>query len=224
MIYLAWTGGFDSTFRLLQILLLERQAVQPIYIMTACVDGIEDGRVNQKYEVERMEKLRSIILNKFPHSRRLLRKTLIVKKIPNVPKLTQQYMNLHNIHGYFTRPINQYERIARLAYLWKIPIEIGMEKSGKSMDEATRKVRTGLGTNCRIVDILPPGLEDLECLRYIRLPLVHLTKQQMLVLAKNYNRSIPGVIEILRNTFSCWYPRADGSPCGWCNMCRERVL
>ena len=33
VINLLWTGGWDSTFRFLQLILIEKRTVQPIYIM-----------------------------------------------------------------------------------------------------------------------------------------------------------------------------------------------
>ena len=47
----------------------------------------------------------------------------------------------------------------------------------------------------------------------------YLNKKDMLKIAEsgNYN-------DILKYSWSCWYPKQDGTPCGKCIMCRERIL
>ena len=29
---------------------------------------------------------------------------------------------------------------------------------------------------------------------------------------------------ILKESWSCWFPRSGGVPCGVCNMCKERII
>lgn len=52
---LLWTGGWDSTFRLLDLLLVQGRAVQPVYL-------ISSGRASTMQEIRTMEALRTGIL------------------------------------------------------------------------------------------------------------------------------------------------------------------
>ena len=38
-VYIFWTGGYDSTFRLCQLLIVERVMVQPVYISDPYLDN-----------------------------------------------------------------------------------------------------------------------------------------------------------------------------------------
>ena len=62
MIYLFWTGGYDSTFRLCQLLIKYKKKVQPIYISDPNLDNYENKktkRKNHKNEINAMIKIRN---------------------------------------------------------------------------------------------------------------------------------------------------------------------
>ena len=58
--YIYWTGGYDSTFLLIQALIVEGYQVQPIYIKCQNLDTkfSIDGRQNQDKEITTMKMLR----------------------------------------------------------------------------------------------------------------------------------------------------------------------
>ena len=61
-LFIFWTGGYDSTFRICQALIDERRYVIPIYI-SAVIDNLEDKntrRHNKEFEYEAMKKIRRI--------------------------------------------------------------------------------------------------------------------------------------------------------------------
>lgn len=63
---LLWTGGWDSTFRLLQLLLLQRIEVAPIYL--------QDGtRASTMTELETIARIGARLREEHPHTRALLR-------------------------------------------------------------------------------------------------------------------------------------------------------
>ena len=45
-IKLLWTGGFDSTFRILYILVVEKKHVQPYYIIDLLVDRYKSQEIS----------------------------------------------------------------------------------------------------------------------------------------------------------------------------------
>lgn len=217
--YLFWTGGYDSTFRLCQILLMLDRPVQPIYLMCGEVDNPDGtGRNNLKMELEKMKTIRDLIIKNNPHLAIKFMPTHYIVSIQKDKKITSKFKKLHKQLGYFSRSINQYERAARYSYYHKYPIEIGLDKCGTGLDEATEKFREGYGTECKIKDNLPLTHINLEIFKNIRFPIAHLTKKEMKMIALQNNFYF-----ILKESWSCWFPKF-GQPCGLCEMCKQRII
>ncbi len=70
---LLWTGGWDSTFRLLELLLVKGKVVQPYYIIDA-------DRNSTGMELRTMEELKRRIFAEYPGATNLLRPTIF--KVP----------------------------------------------------------------------------------------------------------------------------------------------
>ena len=221
MKYLFWTGGYDSTFRLCQLVLDEKKPTQPIYLAMNNVDS-KDGKItrkNKQKEYEIMNKIVKILKNKYPYTKKLIYPTYYVYDLPKTPKYTQQMLNLKKKHNFFhKRPINQYERLARFSKLFPHTIEVGLEDCRTGLNKATAGNRVGIGADCRVNPNLPEKFADLSLFDKMRFPIVHLKKQGMLDIAKKN-----GYSDILHKTWSCWYPK-NGKPCGKCNMCKERII
>src|SRR5687768_11723013 len=63
---LLWTGGWDSTFRLLQLLLLHRVPVIPHYLE-------DPTRASTQIELQTMRRISDHLHAAYPHTRELLR-------------------------------------------------------------------------------------------------------------------------------------------------------
>ncbi|NRR75753.1 hypothetical protein HRD57_10360 [Tetragenococcus halophilus] len=64
-----WTGGWDSTFRVLSLVILQNKEVQPYYI-------IDPGRASNEVELLTMEKIKKEVVRKFPNTKGLIKKTI----------------------------------------------------------------------------------------------------------------------------------------------------
>lgn len=227
--HIFWTGGYDSTFRLCQILLQLDRPVQPIYIMCGNVDseatrlskflGFEISRKNQKQELETMKQIRNIIIKNNPHLANKFLPTHYVISVQKDYNISRAFKRLHTNLGYFTRSISQYERMARYSSKYPYPIEVGLEKCGTGLDEATVKYRIDKGTNCRIRDDIALSDDDLRIFSKFRFPIAHLDKKEMREIALKNN-----FFYILKMSWSCWYPLENGSSCGKCDMCIKRII
>jgi hypothetical protein len=62
---LLWTGGWDSTFRLLQLLLIHRVPVVPHYL-------VDPTRASTQIELQTMARIGDHLLKEYPHTRELL--------------------------------------------------------------------------------------------------------------------------------------------------------
>lgn len=217
-IHLFWTGGYDSTFRLCQILLLEDKSVQPIYIMCGHTDSddINIQRENQHKELEIMKKIRQQIIKNYPYIAIKFLPTHYVINLKKNNEISNTFKEIHYKHKYFSRPSNQYERMARFASDYPYPIEIGIESSLTGFNNVTIKHRIGKGHNCQLVQPLPYRYIDLEIFRPFRFPIAHLSKQDMKMIAIKNN-----FYYLLQMSWSCWFPTIDGKQCKKCPMCLE---
>ena len=230
--HLFWTGGYDSTFRLCQLLILQDRPVQPIYIMCGSTDfeapeskylhymfDGKNGRQNEVKELQTMQNIREAIIKNYPQLVNKLMPTHYVTSIKKNWQITKSFKRLHYKLGYFSRSINQYERMARFSSEYLYPIEVGLDKCGTGLDEATQNFRIGQGVDCRLRDDLPIQHLDLKIFQSLRFPIAHLSKADMKDIALK-NR----FFYILSMTWSCWFPKENGQPCGECNMCKQRII
>ncbi len=220
---LFWTGGYDSTFRLCQLLIDEKKKVQPIYLACRHIDSTKQDffsdRQSQNKEIAVMQKIRHLLFKQYPCTRLLLKPLLIVNKIRPNCVADKKAMYIHYQLKQYARPYTQYERLARFSLYYPTNIEIGLDKCGTGLDKATNKFRIGMGANCRIIDDLPDKFKALDVYRKFRFSIVHLDKNNMLIISKKN-----GYANILKMTWSCWFPGKDGKPCGICEMCRKRII
>ena len=222
--YLFWTGGYDSTFRLCQLLLVEDKPVRPIYLMCGNVDDSDDwltmvSRKNVSTEITTMKDIRTELLRNNTHLANKFLPTFYVVSIKKNLETTAKFKRLHKYLKYFSRDINQYERMARFSKEFKFPIEVGLENCGTGLDEATKGKRVGQGSSCQLMNNLPLKYQDLEIFRDFRFPICHLTKEEMKTISLNNN-----FYYLLVMTFSCWYPDKDGNAFGKCQMCKKRII
>src|SRR5512137_620139 len=76
-IYLFWTGGWDSTFRLLYLIFICKQTVQPIYI-------VEDkGRASVNIEMQTMDIILQEIKKKDPEALKLVQ-PIVFKQLSEI--------------------------------------------------------------------------------------------------------------------------------------------
>lgn len=101
--HLFWTGGWDSTFRLMQLLFEEKAEVQPHYI-------IADGQTAAK-EIVTMNKIRQHLYDQHPETRELLKPIIFFDKrrIDPCEEIYNAYMETKKKHPILL----EYETFAR---------------------------------------------------------------------------------------------------------------
>ncbi|MFT5681171.1 MAG: hypothetical protein ACI8RZ_002077 [Myxococcota bacterium] len=210
-VVLFWTGGFDSTFRLMQ-LLSDGISVVPVYLSVEI-----DARKNQAEELAAMARLTDLLRRRFPDA--LLHDLLLVTDLPENPWVEEQARRIGYSSSH-SRPMgHQYIGLCRFAESHHVPVEIGVEIGGRAERLLRGKVR-GQGGACRIDPAtLASQLERaLMIFHRMRFPLIHLDRPAMLAEAGSR-----GFIAVLSQTFSCWFP-VDGVACGRCYMCKGRPV
>lgn len=202
-IQLLWTGGWDSTYRLLDLVLERRVSVQPWYVR-------DDERASTPLELTVMAAITDAVAARDPEAARLLRPTRFVdrEEIAPVPALTAMCGQLHL--G------SQYEWLARLTYQERLSaFELGVEKRGSRVHGMLwGNVEPVLGVGGRTFRLKAEVSDpDLELFRNFEFPVLHLTKSDL-----RQRAEARGWADLMNMTWFCHEPRA-GKPCGMCTPC-----
>jgi len=207
-----WTGGWDSTFRILQLLVVEKKTVQPYYI-------IDSTRKSTEAEINAMNTIRTGMCRKFPFIEELLRPTIIVKLVeidkekillPNFERLTKSVV----LGG-------QYAWLA--AYCEETGIydmELFIQRPGRMHDlinDEIKFLQNGKDVVC-VLDEKTKYTDLYTLLKYYRFPILNLTKPDMTPIAEK-----AGFIELMDLTWFCHNPRDNNITCGMCGPCTTAI-
>jgi hypothetical protein len=204
--HLLWTGGWDSTFRLLQLLFDERTNVQPWYL-------VHEERPSVPWEYEAMGQIRKALENAMPGARKRLRPTRVVDvgSLAPAPDLTAMACRL--------RLGSQYEWLPRFAREYGLDgLEISVEfRPGRVQAMLAPLLVESVGPGGLTLRVDPDhiadGDPDLALFSAFSFPLIRVTKQEMLREARA-RRWEP----LLALTWFCHNPK-KGRPCGSCTPC-----
>jgi hypothetical protein len=205
---LLWTSGWDSTYRLLDLLVVQRQPVQPYYV-------IDRARKSHAMELRTMEKIREMVFQKFPYTQDLLL-PLVVQELNELEPnelITGRYQRL-TARG---RLGSQYEWLARFAEQAGLSdLEMSIETRSPGffstyVSPYIREVPAGSSVNYCLAD--NPLDVDLSLFKYFLFPLRHLNKLDLKRLARKY-----GFLDIMNETWFCHSPKGM-QPCGTCRPC-----
>lgn len=205
-----WTGGWDSTFRIVE---LSRQEVeiQPIYIL-------DPNRKSYKYEKVAMKSIVKALKEKEETKAKIL--DVLEIKLEDIPKneeITEAYKKINEETGLGT----QYDWIGRLSK--KIPnMEIGIENTDTENSLMINTIRkfgklTFIENDIGIIDKENSTDElNLVCgdLRY---PIIKRTELDMLNLIKKWHYE-----DVMKLIWFCHSP-IKGKPCGICHPCISKV-
>lgn len=220
VVYVFWTGGYDSTFRVCQALIDENKIVQPIYI-SDIIDNLPENptrRKNKDQEYKAMNKIRSELAVKYPYTKNTFRKLFDIKNIP-IDKDISDHMKVLKQQKRVRRAVCQYGAMAQATRNMNKDIEICVENEPGSMMNKTMKGQLLCnGSICHLKPNLSIDNKSLKIFDRFVFSTIKLTKKDMLNISKK-----GGYDNILGLTWSCWYPR-DGEPCGKCIMCYERII
>ena len=214
-----WTGGYDSTFRICELLIIHKLPVQPIYI-SYNIDNKKKPiwsrrrwfqRESHKYELNAMNNIRENLYRKFPQTKDLLKETIVIDK----DILDKNYNMMFDKLNLWPnkRKIHQYRHLGKISFLMKKHIDIGVlglhdQPFIKFVEK--NNYRDSKGLNIKL------DLPYSHPLYYLKFPLFNKTKEELCNIAKKYHFD-----DILQISWSCWFP-INGQPCGKCSMCLER--
>lgn len=198
-----WTSGWDSTYRVAHLLLVEGRTVQPWYVH-------DEDRRSSKREFAAQARIRSALIAKDPTIADRLRPTIVhrLSQIPANPQITAKWQELYRRSFLGT----QYDWLARLAAAQDVTLELSIHVDDTAhgfLDGAVRRDDDG-------VYVLADDADDaLRLFERFRFPLFDTSKVEMQEAAERH-----GFGDVMEMTWFCAMPLLDGTPCGYCNPCR----
>ena len=209
---LLWTGGWDSTFRLCDLVLIKKARVQPFYI-------IDIERKSFTVEIRTMYKIKSLLIRKDKTVEDKILPILFFSKedIKENNLITNKFLNLRKkVHlG------GQYDWLARFAEQLNISeLEMCIES-----DPGRRGIVTFLGESKMVAEgkdnfgayfklVKQLDDDDISLLKYFKFPTFSLDKNTMHDIAKK-----EGFLDIMHETWFCHKPTKALKPCGMCHPC-----
>lgn len=224
-----WTGGFDSTFRLLQLIEDDNVSEIYLYFISLVIDNLESSDVRRKSVSQELETMQ-LILNRIDKSK--IKQFTIIGKSEDLlyytfqfPYAFMNYISKENIeysdinkvyffdlyvNGLVLRPITQWGAITQILDDLDIVAEICLEKGGGIWSRIKKFVNNG--------QINFDNMRALLAFSKYEIPLFDVSRDDMIDISKEN-----GWISILELTWSCWYPK-NGEQCGKCFTCIRRPL
>lgn len=235
--YIYWTGGYDSTFRLCEMLIKEKKVVQPLYVSLAldndCLSEETCNKLwfrrNRKYEKRAMKTIRTLLMKMFPYTKTSLLPTIYIDDDIDDSKFNYDFeKRFYNANLWpKKRKKHQYFFLSKFSYYHKQNIDIGVlgihdkSKFAKFLKNNLKKEYYHVNINGEDITRINNSIQDADnFLYYIKFPIYNRTKEELYITAERW-----GYHNILKHTWSCWFPNKDtGTPCGKCPMCKERVV
>ena len=205
-----WTGGWDSTFRVIQLFRLGA-TIQPIHVL-------DHNRQSSKKELEVVKELALKIPLQYKASKgKILPLDVIYRKnIPSNLFLKLLHKKLKTKHGIG----KQYYWLGSLAKQRKYKsLEVSLHKEDMhkffSEDQMIEINDERLGLNCRI-NTKKVNFRKKYIFKNMMFPLMTISKPQMKIVAEENN-----FIDLMELTWFCH--KSKERPCGECNPCKQYI-
>mgnify|MGYP003194917856 CR=1 FL=1 len=208
--YILWTGGWDSTYRMVELSRMKEVEVYPIYIK-------DHTRPSMHIEIDTLEKLWKRLT---ADSRTVAR----IKPIhyiedallPEDKNISEAWKKIHEKISIGS----QYEYIARLASLYP-GIELGIEKPNGEFSGCYATINR-LGKlikkdNTFMIDQEKSSEECNLLFGNVTFPIIDITEVEMIDNIKEW-----GYTEFMKGIHFCYTPR-HGLPCGTCRPCQQKM-
>ena len=202
-----WTGGWDSTFRVLDLVINKKIEVAPFYIL-------DHNRKSTKMELKTMSRIREMIQEIDESASSKLKELVVVdmEEIPINASLTKSYKilasqsHLGGQYDWLARYC-EYHSIGNLELCIHLDDTVeGFIKNDVKLIKENQDEYYVLNEN--------PKQKELEVFSFYHYPLFNMTKLDMEAKAKE-----SGFDHIMEATWFCHSP-INNKACGMCNPCK----
>lgn len=198
---LFWTGGWDSTYRLLEIVTKNKEKVQLIYIK-----DLQRKSLNKEIEV--INKILNKIYESYPYTKELILpiKIFCRENITISEKVNKSYLSIKN----FTNIGSQYEWLAALCENENLKnVELCIFKNERT--DLLFRLSQDRFDNIEEYEELKNAIKTLY--ENFQFPILNINKIDIFHESKKNNW-----LDIMKMTWFCHKPK-NGNPCGKCNPC-----
>ena len=204
---LFWTGGYDSTFRLLQLVLEQGKVVQPCYL-------IDPQRQSLRLEIKAMRDIKKLLFEQRPGVRSLILPTIYmeISDIPHDEEIDQAYKTFTSNN----RLDAQYVWLATYCkqnHIHAMEVSTQIKRDPQKHPPRYFLEKVGDGPEYRLKDELRVGVEGILFGNF-RYPKYGIPKLEM----KTYSDAA-GWADLMALTWFCHYPVHGRYPCGTCMPC-----
>lgn len=205
-----WTGGWDSTFQLVQLLTVHKAHVSPIYL-------VDEERRSTGVEILTMKRIKERLFAQYPDTKRLLLPTQYFGAADVSPNaaISDAFFRLRERY----RIGVQFDWLARFCDehgLYEVQLCLERFPGGTTYTPiADLMVETR--TNDHSVVHIGEQFADTDQYRvfkYFSFPLINLPKFDTIGISREQ-----GFAEILQMTWFCHRPTRGMKPCGMCTPC-----
>ena len=200
-----WTGGWDSTFRVADLVLVHQAVVRPWYIE-------DDTRQSTRHELSAMDEIREALSLQATEGELLETKRIEKKNINRDPVVTEKFEELKARRGLGP----QYQWLADLVLERHLEgIEVCITNSDRFAF-----LLFGESDDDRSYQLIPhrPDLDERSpesLFNLFSFPTIGLSKSDMRQYAQEH-----GFAEVLYKAWFCHTPTRASRPCGFCTPCR----
>lgn len=216
IINILWTGGMDSTFRIVELSRCQC-TIQPYYIVIG-------KRKSCRYELNAIDKISRIIRNDVRSQAKLLDPIIVYEQdIPRDSNIFDSWFRLMRGKSW------QYYILAKFANQHQMEMEIGIQFSpngtvARYVDESLLIHHPDINYNVQVIDKTRSNQDTLAVFGNFCFPksLYHKTKREEIEILRR-----DGYEKVLKHVWFCFNP-IWGFPCGQCAPCvsseKEGVL
>src|SRR5690625_3502798 len=202
-----WTGGWDSTYRFLDLIINKKEIVQPYYV-------IDQGRASTEMEIKTMNKIKNMVIDINQDFSKQILETITIDRrdIPKNEYITYAYNELKKQ----SHLGEQYDWLARYMHsLGVSDLELCIHKDDTVEGFIKNDVKLITEKNDKFYKLVDkPSQNELDIFSYYHFPLFKMTKIDM----EKYARE-SGFDHIMEVTWFCHRP-FRGRACGMCNPCK----
>lgn len=208
---LLWTAGWDSTYRLIDLVIGRGEAVEPHYI-------VDPDRPGTMQELKAMRAIRARIAKDFPGRERLIAptRTTLLDSIAEDPEITAKFARLKS-RAYLGSQYDWLARYVRQQGIRELELCIHADDRAEAFvrDYVERVEEEDGQTYWRVRREVAD--DDVGLFAAFRFPVLRLTKTEM-----RRRAAEAGFGRIMALTWFCHTPMG-GRPCGVCNPCRYTI-
>lgn len=213
MKHVFWTGGWDSTFRVLYLLLELQETVQPHYI-------VDPSRKSRERELFTMQQIRTETISKHPETKNRFLPLIVTDRDAIEPdeEITRNYQ----IFSRRTKTGTQYDWLCRYAkHFSGGPLELCLERSDYGniflvLDRCGDLVPVSDQGDHYFVLKKHLSRPEFSIFHSVHFPIIDKTKLDMAKLSEQYDFA-----DLMNLTWFCHNPNPDGTPCGICHPCQQ---